>query len=106
MPMAVPSAIPPRRSLHDEIAARLRDMIIAGELKPGVKLNEAELALSFGVSRTPLREGLKQLAGEGLIEIIPNAAPSSPPCRRPRSPRCSRSWASMRGWRPNSPASA
>jgi DNA-binding GntR family transcriptional regulator len=69
--MAVPSAIP-RRSLHDEIAARLRDMIIAGELRPGGKLNEAELALSFGVSRTPLREGLKQLAGEGLIEIIPN----------------------------------
>jgi DNA-binding GntR family transcriptional regulator len=66
----------PRRSLHDEIATRLRDMIIAGDLKPGQKLNEAELALGFGVSRTPLREALKVLEVEGMIVIMPHRGAS------------------------------
>ena len=61
-----------RRSLHDEIVARLRDLITDGDLKPGDKIPEAELCLRFGVSRTPLREALKALAAEGLVVLLPN----------------------------------
>jgi DNA-binding GntR family transcriptional regulator len=61
-----------RRSLHDELATRLRDMIVNGELKPAQKIPEAELCERFGVSRTPMREALKVLAAEGLINLLPN----------------------------------
>ncbi len=61
-----------RRSLHDEIVSILRDMIIEGAFKPGSKVPERELCLRFGVSRTPMREALKVLAAEGLIDLLPN----------------------------------
>src|SRR5258707_14648295 len=61
-----------RRSLHDELATRLRDMVVEGELKPAQKIPEAELCERFGVSRTPMREALKVLAREGLINLLPN----------------------------------
>jgi DNA-binding GntR family transcriptional regulator len=61
-----------RRSLHDELVTLIRDMIIAGELKPGAKVPEAELCARFGVSRTPLREALKVLAADGLLVLLPN----------------------------------
>ena len=61
-----------RTLLHDELAARLRSLIYDGDLAPGEKLAEQDLCDRFGVSRTPLREALKVLAGEGLVEIIPN----------------------------------
>lgn len=61
-----------RRSLHDELATRLRDMIVDGALKPAQKVPEAELCERFGVSRTPMREALKVLAAEGLINLLPN----------------------------------
>jgi DNA-binding GntR family transcriptional regulator len=67
----IPNAIP-RRSLHDEILERLRDLIVEGELTPGAKIPEAELCVRFGVSRTPLREALKALAAEGLVTLLPN----------------------------------
>lgn len=60
-----------RQSLHQEIVSRLRDMIIEGELQPGERLYEIQLGESLGVSRTPLREALKSLASEGLVELIP-----------------------------------
>jgi len=60
-----------RRTLHDEVATRLRDMIIEGQLAAGMRLNETELGVQLGVSRTPLREAIKTLASEGLIELIP-----------------------------------
>jgi DNA-binding GntR family transcriptional regulator len=47
-------------------------MIVEGVLAPGAKINEAELALHFGVSRTPLRETLKVLASDGLVVLQPN----------------------------------
>jgi DNA-binding GntR family transcriptional regulator len=59
-------------SKHLRLAAKLREMIVEGELAPGSKINEAELAGFFGASRTPLREALKVLAVEGLVEIVPN----------------------------------
>lgn len=61
-----------RRPLHDEVAARLRDMIVQGELAPGARLNERVLCERFGTSRTPLREAVKMLASEGLVDLLPN----------------------------------
>jgi DNA-binding GntR family transcriptional regulator len=60
-----------RPSLHDAIVMRVRDMIIEGELAPGTRVHEGQLGASLGVSRTPLREALKFLASEGLIELSP-----------------------------------
>ena len=61
-----------RQALPDELAGLLRDMIIRGELRPGSRFNTPRLCSRFGVSRTPLREALKILATEGLIELMPN----------------------------------
>ena len=61
-----------RRPLHNELADRLRHMIVEGELAPGEKLAEKELCGQFGVSRTPLREAMKVLATEGLVLLTPN----------------------------------
>lgn len=60
-----------RPSLHDAIVTRVRDMIIEGELPPGTRIHEGQLGAALGVSRTPLREALKFLASEGLIELSP-----------------------------------
>lgn len=65
-----------RKSLTDELVARVRDMIIAGELEPGSKVPEAELCARFGVSRTPMREALKVLAAEGLVVLALNRGAS------------------------------
>lgn len=59
-------------SLHDELLGRLKKMIIAGEFMPGDKIPERQLCEQFGVSRTPLREALKVLAAEGLLQLAPN----------------------------------
>jgi DNA-binding GntR family transcriptional regulator len=69
----VPAGAEPirRLSLHDQVATRVRDMIIEGGLEPGSRINEGALGASLGVSRTPLREALKTLAGEGLIDFVP-----------------------------------
>ena len=62
----------PRRSLHDEMAERLRRLIVEGDLEPGEKISEKELCDIYGVSRTPLREALKVLAREGLVVLTPH----------------------------------
>lgn len=59
-------------SLHDGVAARLRTMIFDGELSPGDWVDEKALAAAWQVSRTPLREALKVLAAEGLVELVPH----------------------------------
>ena len=58
-------------SLHEEVAARLRERIFAGELLPGMFLDEAQLAGQLDISRTPLREALKVLTAEGLLRHEP-----------------------------------
>jgi DNA-binding GntR family transcriptional regulator len=66
----------PRQQLHDTVVDHLRRFIVEGVLEPGRKLNERELCETLGISRTPLREALKVLASEGLIEISPNRGAS------------------------------
>jgi DNA-binding GntR family transcriptional regulator len=61
-----------RRSLHDQVVTGLRDLIIEGVLPPGGRIHEGQLCDKLGVSRTPLREALKVLAAEGLVELMPN----------------------------------
>ncbi|MED0669601.1 GntR family transcriptional regulator [Aneurinibacillus aneurinilyticus] len=62
-----------RISLRDQVYQRLRMAIINLELKPGQRINDKSLAEQFGVSRTPVREALKRLEDEGLIESSPGA---------------------------------
>jgi DNA-binding GntR family transcriptional regulator len=61
-----------RSALHAAVSARLKAMIIEGELPPGARLNERVLSEKLDVSRTPLREAFKMLAGIGLVELLPN----------------------------------
>ncbi len=62
----------PRAALHQQVAKRLRQMLVENQIAPGAKLNERELATVLSVSRTPLREAIKMLAAEGLVELLPN----------------------------------
>ncbi len=64
--------LPFPRSLHADLLAGLREMINQGALAPGARVPERALCERFGVSRTPLREALKVLAAEGLVELLPN----------------------------------
>lgn len=77
MPDAWPSlgSLPPRASLPETLAARMVEAMRAGELSPGERIIEASLAARFGVSRGPLREALKALEGEGLVERRPGRSP-------------------------------
>ena len=61
-----------RITLHDAVLNQLRDMIIEGALAPGSRINEGQVGAALGVSRTPLREAIKTLASEGLLEIAPS----------------------------------
>lgn len=56
----------------EQTLAQLRRAIMDGNLEPGARLQEVELAAQLGVSRTPIREALRTLSSEGLVEILPN----------------------------------
>jgi DNA-binding GntR family transcriptional regulator len=58
-------------SMHDGVAARLRDQVFDRQLAPGSFIDELALATQWQISRTPLREALKVLAAEGLVELVP-----------------------------------
>lgn len=60
-----------QNSLHDDVAARLREQIFTGQLTPGSFLDEPALCESLAISRTPLREALKVLTAEGLVRHEP-----------------------------------
>ncbi len=62
----------PRAALHEQVALRLRQMLVENRIAPGAKLNERELSEVLNVSRTPLREAIKMLAAEGLVELLTN----------------------------------
>ncbi|WP_441981008.1 GntR family transcriptional regulator [Microbacterium sp. 2RAF4] len=63
-----------RRSMSDEAYNRLLDAIISGELRPGERLRDYELAERLGTSKTPIRHALDRLADHSLVD----------PVRRPR----------------------
>jgi DNA-binding GntR family transcriptional regulator len=68
---AVADALPmPRQTLHHHVVAHLRRLVVEGDVAPGAKLNERELCERLQVSRTPLREAIKMLAAEGLVELV------------------------------------
>jgi len=69
--MAKVVSIPPQ-ILHQQVGMRLRQLIVEGDIAPGAKLNERALAEQLRVSRTPLREAIKMLASEGLVELLPH----------------------------------
>lgn len=60
------------QSLHDETLTRLRDYIVEGSIAEGGRVPERQLCEMLKISRTPLREALKVLASEGLVELLPN----------------------------------
>ncbi|SON56934.1 putative HTH-type transcriptional regulator YdfH [Hartmannibacter diazotrophicus] len=63
---------PAGRTRTEDLRLQLADEIMRGELKPGTPLDEARIAARFGVSRTPVREALRQLGAGGLIELRPH----------------------------------
>lgn len=71
MPSQDPSSLIERVSLHEEVTNRLRDMIVSLRLRPGERIQELEVAQLLGVSRTPVREAIKVLTAEGLVELLP-----------------------------------
>jgi len=72
MPPAPAAPLEPRRTLAPELRRSLADDILAGRLLPGTRLDERLLAAQWGMSRTPVREALKQLAVTGLVESHPH----------------------------------
>jgi DNA-binding GntR family transcriptional regulator len=71
-----------RTGLHEETTGRLRGLIVRGDLAPGETLVEADLSEALGISRTPLREALKILASEGLVELRLNRSAMIAPMRK------------------------
>lgn len=67
--------VPERRSLSAEAADALRELILLEKLAPGTKVPERDLAEGLGISRTPLKDALRILESEGLIEYGPTRRP-------------------------------
>ncbi len=62
----------PHGSNHEQVAGELRQLILSGLLGPGQPVNQDEIAERLGVSRMPVREALRTLAVEGLVQFHPN----------------------------------
>ena len=60
-----------RTSLHSEVTSRIRSFIVESRIRPGERVPEMEISKELGVSRTPIREALKVLASEGLVDLLP-----------------------------------
>lgn len=61
----------PRANLKDVVAARIRDLIFSGQLRPGVKIDQDDIASQLGVSKLPVREALIALESEALVRNLP-----------------------------------
>src|SRR5215470_5171063 len=73
VPMPARPAAPLQiQSVVDHVYTALRERILSGDLPRGTKLRQASLAEELGVSRTPLREALRRLSTEGLVDFSPN----------------------------------
>lgn len=74
MPIPAGFSTPNRLSAKQRAFQQLQEWIIDGTLRPGEKLNDAELAGALGVSRTPVREALQLLNAEGFVEMNPGVS--------------------------------
>ena len=68
----------PRRNddyepLGNVVTRQVREAILEGRLKPGIRVRQQELARQFGVSRIPVREALRRLESEGLVTLVPHS---------------------------------
>lgn len=72
MPTFAASAALPRGNTVDHLFSQLKNAIQNGQLAPGQRLIEADLTKDYGVSRGPLREALRRLSAEGIIDFVPN----------------------------------
>jgi DNA-binding GntR family transcriptional regulator len=66
------TSVNPPVGLVDRLAAQIREKILTWQIPIGAQLRQADLAAEFGVSRTPVREALRQLQAGGLVEVVPN----------------------------------
>ena len=69
--IASPSSLIQHRNVHEVVLDGIRDMILKGQLRPGDRLRQDDLATTFGVSAIPIREALRQLQAEGLVTFYP-----------------------------------
>lgn len=72
MTAPIPGDNTPTPSRHDALVRDIRDLVIDGTLAPGERVPERMLSERFGVSRTPLREAIKALASERILELLPH----------------------------------
>lgn len=83
-------AVVQRASVRGQILDALRTALVTGELAPGAVYSAPALGERFGVSATPVREAMQQLALEGAVEVVPNRGSASSSAARgswPNSPR-------------------
>ena len=66
------SRAPVQRTLAERAYERLRDLIISAQLQPGELIDEERMIQRLGIGRTPLREAMRRLKEEGLLEIYPH----------------------------------
>jgi DNA-binding GntR family transcriptional regulator len=59
------------QTLREKILETIRDAILKGNMKPGERVSEPDLAERFGISRTPIREAFRQLESEGYLHVVP-----------------------------------
>ncbi|MYR41191.1 GntR family transcriptional regulator [Streptomyces sp. SID5910] len=71
-PLGGPRALVRRSSVRGQILDALRTALVSGELRPGEVYSAPVLGERFGVSATPVREAMQQLALEGAVEVVPN----------------------------------
>lgn len=71
-----------RPALREDVVAILRDRLAGGEIPPGARLSDQAIAEELDISRTPVREALASLAGERLVEAVPNRGFRAPRLRR------------------------
>lgn len=69
-------ATPQATTVREQVVQTLRDAIMTGEFEPGQRMPEAELCRRLDISRTTLREALRSLEAERLVDIVPNRGPS------------------------------
>jgi DNA-binding GntR family transcriptional regulator len=71
-PRPAPAAVFQVQSVADQVYAVLRDRIAAGQIARGDRIHQEDLASELGISRTPVREALRRLAAEGLVDLKAN----------------------------------